>query len=558
MAPDSIFNYTGTLLVIVGLPALGIIARFCGVSFRRITKWYLYASVFAVVVVVNSILFPFIGGKDYFFRFATELGLIAALLWWAFEAKANEAKQMIVAVFKRPIVKAATAFVVAAELASIFALDAHAAFWSNYERGEGGFEMLHYYIFFILLVLFFQHEEDWKNIFKFSLVAACGMILYGVGANLGVVSTFISPYAGGTAPTGWWHLLVEGRFEGSLGNPAYVDPYLIFSMFFAAYLWLSSKIVGKMNALKAWGYAVLIVAFLFFFYLGETRGAFLGLAAGVFIFLCYLTFQESVFIRKLASTIILVPAGLALIAGLTLGEGFLGALLSACVVGGSIGILTFIVCLAFSHDASIRKVFRVILIILVVLAILLATIFAIFIRSLAAAQNLPGARLFQISVSDATAQTRFWVWGEAWQGFLERPVFGWGQENFTAVFDKFFNPNFYIPGQNTETWFDRAHSVFFDYLAETGIVGLLAYLSIFVMFARDFFRRKKQDIAPAGEHQTARVLQNALVLAMPVAYLVQGVAIFDVLPMYIPLFLFLAFASYHFSHTTTTHHESHV
>jgi hypothetical protein len=498
MAPDSIFNYGGTLFVIIALPALGIIARFFGVPFKRITKWYMYTAVFAVVVVINSILFPFIGGKDYFFRFATELGLIAALLWWAFEAKAGEARQMIHAVFKRPLVIAVTAFVVAVELASIFALDAHAAFWSNYERGEGGFQMLHYYVFFILLVLFFQHEEDWKNIFKFSLVAACGVILYGIGANLGIVSTWISPYAGGTPPTGWWPLLVDGRFEGSLGNPAYVDPYLIFSMFFTAYLWLSSKIVGKMTTAKAWGYGVFMFVLLFFFYLGETRGAFLGLAAGVFVGVIYL---------------------------------------------------------AFAGTRKVRKWSMVAVGILVVLAI---GIFAI--RNEPFLNSIPGGRLAQISVSDSTAQTRFWVWGEAWKGFLERPIFGWGQENFTAVFDKFFNPNFYVPGQNTETWFDRAHSVFFDYLAETGIIGLLAYLSIFVIFARDFFRRKRQDITMAGDHGTARVLQNALILAMPVAYLVQGVAIFDVLPMYIPLFLFLAFASYYLSpgHSITTKHESHA
>src|SRR5580692_4950723 len=131
--PDSIFNYGGTLAVIVGLPALGIIAKFFGVSFQRITKWYCYAAVFAVLIVVNSIFFPFIGGKDYFFRYAVELGLIAWLLWWAFEAK-----NLIQSTFKKPIVIATTIFVAAFELACLFALDAHAAFWSNYERGEGG------------------------------------------------------------------------------------------------------------------------------------------------------------------------------------------------------------------------------------------------------------------------------------------------------------------------------------------------------------------------------------------------------------------------------------
>ena len=213
--PDSIFNYMGTAAVIFALPALGIIAKFFKVSFRRIAKWYCYVAVFAVLIVINSIFFPFIGGKDYFFRFAVELGLIALLLWWAFEAKNGEMMRLFKAAFKKPIVLAMSAFVVAFELASIFAYDAHAAFWSNYERGEGGFQMLHYYAFFLLLVLLFDREEDWKNIFRFSLVAAVGMIIYGFMADLGY-PTFISPYTGSTAPSGFWNLLTVGRFEGSL------------------------------------------------------------------------------------------------------------------------------------------------------------------------------------------------------------------------------------------------------------------------------------------------------------------------------------------------------
>jgi O-antigen ligase len=309
-------------------------------------------------------------------------------------------------------------------------------------------------------------------------------------ANLGYAG-FISPYTGNTMPSGWWNQLLDGRFEGSLGNPAYVAPYLMFSMFFAAYLWCASRIAGSLTALKSWGYGIFIFIFLFFFYASGTRGAFLGLVAGVFVFALYLVFAGSRSIRKWS----LIAIGIIIVLGLG--------------------------------------------------------VFAV--RNAPILNDIPGGRLAQISFSDSTAQTRFWVWGEAWKGFLERPVFGWGPENFTAIYDKFFNPNFFVPGQNTETWFDRAHSVFFDYLSETGIIGFLGYLSIFYIFARDFFRRKRAggDTGSAHEHGTARALQNALMLAMPVAYLVQGVAIFDVLPMYIPLFLFLAFGAYYFRKPVT-------
>ena len=137
-----------------------------------------------------------------------------------------------------------------------------------------------------------------------------------------------------------------------------------------------------------------------------------------------------------------------------------------------------------------------------------------------------------------TAQTRLWVWGAAWQGFLERPILGWGPENFTVVFDLHFNKNFFVPGQNGETWFDRAHSVFFDYLSETGIVGLLSYLGIFVVLLWEFFKTHRR--------KGASVILGGIILAIPFAYLGQGIAIFDVFPMYLCLFVFLAFSPFYF------------
>jgi O-antigen ligase len=495
--PDNIFNYPLVTSVIAGFLLIGIVGKFLKFSFRDITKWYLYISVLSVVVVMDSIFFPFIGGKDYFFRFATELALAAFVLWWAFEARAGEVKQLLKEAYKKPIVIAVTAFVVAFLLACAFAVDAHAAFWSNYERGEGGFQMAHYYIFFMLLVTLFREEFEWKNIFRWSLIASGLMIGYGLLGNF-MANGFIGPYAGaGAQSSNWWHILIDGRFQGSLGNPAYVAPYLMFAAFYAVYLWLSAKREGKGTALATWGYSILLVIFLFFFVLTQTRGAFLGLGAGVIALLAYFAFTGSAKMRKWAAAVALV-----------------------------------LILLGIGAYAERNSTF---------------------------VQNLPEGRLLQISLSDSSAQTRLWVWGEAWKGFLERPILGWGPENFTAVFDKFFNPSFYTPNQNAETWFDRAHSIFFDYLSETGIIGLLAYLSIFFLIFWEFFRRKQLH-ARSGEHSTAVTIIKGMILAMPIAYLIQGVAIFDVFPMYINLFLFFAFATYYFSvhnHDAEHHHVEH-
>ncbi len=480
---DTIFSHPFVLMVIAALPLLGIIAKVRGQSLARIAKWYCYTAVFAVTIVMTSIFFPFIGGKDWFFRFAVELGLISFILWWAFEAKDGEVKKLVMSVVKSPIFIAVSVFVSTLCLSALFSYDSHAAFWSNYERGEGVFQAIHYYIFFVLLSLFFKKEEEWRNLFKFSLIATGMMIIYGLFGNFGAQG-FIGPYSGGTTPAGFFHTLIDGRFQGSLGNPAYVAPYLIFAMFYAAYLWIArdgfSRTKGKA---RAFFYGTLITIFAFFFILSQTRGAFLGLGASVLVMIVYLIFSKNTSIRKWSAGIFLVLA----------------------VLGGV----------------------------------------AFYFKDSAFVQSLPPGRLLQLSLSDQTAKTRLWVWGEAWQGFLERPALGWGSENFTAVYDKFFNPKFYNPGQSSETWFDRAHSVFFDYLSEVGIVGLLSYLAIFVIFYYEFFRSRKRNAGNAKDIK--HYLERGIILSLPVAYLGQGVAIFDVLPMYLSLFLFLAFAQYYFS-----------
>lgn len=471
------------VLVVLGA-AVWLVA---GGSLRKVIKFLLYATTFSVLVVMTSSFFPFIGGKDFFFRTTIQLGLIFYLLWWGFEAKAGEAVARFREVARKPLFIAVSAFMLTFLFASIFAHDPNAAFWSNYERGEGGFQMLHYYAFFALLVLFFDKKDDWIKLFRISVLVSFLLIAYGVFANLGLAPKFISTYPQ-APPEGFWKRLTQGRFHGSLGNPAYVAPYLIFSMFYLASLWNWSNISGRLKGLKKLAiYGGIFSLFSFFFLLSQTRAGIIGLGVAVFVFLIYLV-AASPHWRKLLSVVLII---------LILASG---------------------VVLRYKDSQLIH--------------------------------SLPFWKIFNISLSVSglwTLNTRFWTWGSAWQGFLDRPILGWGPENFTAVFDKYFDPRHHVPDQNTETWFDRAHSIYFDYLAETGILGLAAYLSIFAVILSGFsgkfliFWRKRLETEPSGKS----VIQEALIFSLAVGYLVQGLAIFDVLPMYINLFLFFAFSFYY-------------
>lgn len=78
-----------------------------------------------------------------------------------------------------------------------------------------------------------------------------------------------------------------------------------------------------------------------------------------------------------------------------------------------------------------------------------------------------------------SGEARFVVWDMAWEGIKERPLLGWGLENFQYVSLRHHNPCLGSQQCGLEYWFDRAHNKILDLLIESGIVGLLAYIAVF-------------------------------------------------------------------------------
>jgi len=114
------------------------------------------------------------------------------------------------------------------------------------------------------------------------------------------------------------------------------------------------------------------------------------------------------------------------------------------------------------------------------LSFLLLIIFAVFgfflLKNSSFVQKSPVlSRFSSISFSETTTQSRLIIWKMSLKGFKERPIFGWGPENYNLVFNKYYDPRLW----RQEPWFDRAHNVFLDKLTQNGIFGLLSYLCIF-------------------------------------------------------------------------------
>ncbi|MDO8516287.1 MAG: O-antigen ligase family protein [bacterium] len=444
----------------------------------KVSKLFLYASLFSIVVVLTTTFFPFIGGKYFFFRVAIELAIMFFLLWWAFEDKHGEALHMVRGAVKKPLFIAVSIFALTYLLSALFAYDPHAAFWSNYERGEGAFQMLHYYAFFVLLTFLMKTDADWRRVFKYAIMVGVLMVLYGVGSMMHWEG-FVGPYGNETGSL-LSRILSHARFQGSLGNPAYVAPYLMFSIFYALWLWFTGPKPKKLFPIIFYG--GLILFFLFFLFLSETRGTIIGLGVAFVVFVGYLI---------------------------------------------------------WAYPKARKWAFAAIALV----AIVFGTLYHY--KDTAFVQRIPGSRVLDTSFSTQSFQTRFWTWGSALKGLKDRPLLGWGPENFSAVFDKHFDSRHFKPGVGSETWFDRAHSILFDALAETGIVGTLAYISIFALLYIEFFRRylrRKGEYAHSGS--IWETMQKGLLIAIPIGYVVQGLALFDTIPTYINVFFFLAFATY--------------
>jgi O-antigen ligase len=133
---------------------------------------------------------------------------------------------------------------------------------------------------------------------------------------------------------------------------------------------------------------------------------------------------------------------------------------------------------------------------------------------------------------------RFAVWGTAWQGFLEKPVLGWGPENFNNVFLKNFNPCMFMSECGGEIWFDRAHNIVLDILVTSGVVGLLGYLAIFAVAIFGLWKaalnvkEKKELFIPLG------------LMAILAIYFFQNLLVFDMISSYLVFFLTLSFAGF--------------
>ncbi|MEK7117732.1 MAG: tetratricopeptide repeat protein, partial [Patescibacteria group bacterium] len=233
----------------------------------------LFVTPFIFFIVPSSLLFPFITGKAFTFRIIVE---IIFGLWLVLILRDKEYSLRL-----SPILKALSLFIFVVLLADILAVDAHKAFWSNYERMEGFMALIHLFAYFLVAGSILKTKEIWNKFLTANVAASAIMAVYSFFQLAGKITI----HQGGV------------RVDGSFGNASYLGIYMVFNIFFASILFLNSR--AKLAKYILGGVALVDLIVLYY---TATRGAILGFLGGALIVFAYLAIkaEKGQAIRKAA------------------------------------------------------------------------------------------------------------------------------------------------------------------------------------------------------------------------------------------------------------------
>lgn len=147
-------------------------------------------------------------------------------------------------------------------------------------------------------------------------------------------------------------------------------------------------------------------------------------------------------------------------------------------------------------------------------------------------KNIPAVgRAINTSYSTIKASPRWIAWEIALQSWKDRPMFGWGPNNYFYAFNTHYNPRSLDFGYG-ETWFDNAHNIVLNTMAVQGTFGILVYLLLFAIAVMSLiiaYRKKHVDLAVF-----------TVLSVYVISHLVENVTVFENLTSYLYFMFVLA------------------
>ncbi len=467
-----------------------------------------YVAGFGFGVDWNSMLFPYITGKNFAFRILVEIAAAAWIMLMILDKNFRPKKSALLWIYGT--------FVFVLLLADIFSVDPLRSFFSNYERMEGFSSHAHLFLYFLMLITLFKDKASWAK-YKFILfLSNIPVLLLSLLQLLGLpnfapmkylpalrdaIGSKFAPSQGGV------------QLDASLGNSTYLAIYAVFFIFLFVLAYIENK--KEKNANNNWVYLLMALLNLVVLFYTQTRGAQVGFAAGVFVSALIILigsrkFKDLKNKRRVSLAIVVL------------------------VVLGYVGLVAFGNTSFIQNSSTLSRLSKI------STFANPTTLVSTFSKLKAELYNPSSTYESLMSISgDGTFTSRLLNIKMSLEGFKERPILGWGQDNYYHVFSKYNDARMYAQ----EPWFDRSHNVFMDWLIAAGALGLIAYLALYVGAIWMMWFSK----GGRAHKSSFDFIEKSLLTGLLIAYFIHNIFVFDNLISYLLFFIVLAFIASKYS-----------
>ena len=362
-------------------------------------------------------------------------------------------------------------FLAANILSTVFSIDPHTSIWGYYSRSNGGLLSLISYLLLYWAFVSNIKKDKIFNYLKTAIFSGVFISIWAILEHFGV--SFSCVILRGEFNANCWIQDVQARVFATLGQPNWLAAYLAMLIFPCIYFVLTAS--SRLTSIPYTLYSILLyLAFTFTYSRGPSLGflagfGFLIVLTGLYIPLKNIKWLGIIFVAFLSINI------------------FFGSALT-----------------------SFRLISR----------------FAPPPRPSINLPKTPSGTQLENGGTES-GQIRLIVWKGAFDIFKHYPIFGTGVETFAYSYYQ-FRP---VAHNLTSEWdflYNKAHNEFLNYLATTGIIGFLSYISIIITFI--FFCIKQKS------------LLVIVLLASYISFLVQAFFLFSVVTTALLFFLFPAIA----------------
>lgn len=467
-----------------------------------------YVSGFGINVGWNAMLFPYITGKNFAFRILVEIAAAAWVMLMILNKNYRPKKSIILWIY--------SAFIFVLLLADIFSVNPTRAFFSNFERMEGFISHAHLFLYFLIMISMFKDKAIWTKYKMVLFISNIPVILLALLQLIGLssfspmnllpslrdaVHKYFAPSQGGN------------QLDSSLGNSSYLAIYTVFFIFLFTISLVEARFEKKKNYIA---YIVMILLNLIVLFYTQTRGAQIGFAFGIFVSAIILYFGG----KKFSDLKILRKVSLGIVSVILLGFVGLISLKNTNFIQNSSNLNRLAKVASFANPVTLfTKVGEI--------------------KTELYNPNSTYTSLLAIS-GDGTFTSRLLNIKMAIEGFKDRPILGWGQDNYFYVFANHNDSRMYAQ----ETWFDRTHNVFMDWLIAAGVLGLLAYLALYFSAIWTMWFSK---YTKSHKNTKQEFIEKTLLTGLLVAYFIHNIFVFDNLVSYILFFIVLAYINFSFN-----------